>query len=34
MDLEAIALHKLATLIESKNGIVLDLSTDCITCNY
>ena len=34
MDLEAIALHKLATLIESKNGTVLDLNTDCITCNF
>ena len=34
MDLEAIALHKLAILIESKNGTVLDLNTDCITCNF
>ena len=34
MDLEAIALHKLAILVESKNGTVLLLNTDCITCNY
>ena len=34
MDLEAIALHKLSKLIESKNGKVLDLNTDCVTCIF
>jgi chromosomal replication initiation ATPase DnaA len=34
MDLEAIALHKLSSLIESKNGKVLDLNTDCVTCTF
>jgi DNA replication protein DnaC len=34
LDLEAIALHKLATLIESKGGEVLDLNTDCATCIF
>ena len=34
LDLEAIALHKLSKLIESKNGTVLDLNTDCVTCNF
>ena len=34
MDLETIALQKLATLIESKNETVLDLNTDYITCNF
>jgi len=34
MDLEAIELHKLAMLIESKGGKVLDLNTDCISCSF
>ena len=34
LDLEAIALHKLSTLIKSKDGIVLDLNTDCISCTF
>jgi len=34
MDIEAIELHKLATLIESKKGTVLDLNTDCVTCTF
>ena len=34
MDLKAIELHKLAKLIKSKNGTVLDLNTVCITCNF
>ena len=34
MDLEAIHLHKLAKIIESNNGQVLDLNTDCVTCTF
>ena len=34
LDLEAIALYKLSKLIESKHGTVLDLNTDCVTCNF
>ena len=34
MQLEAIELHKLKLIIESKGGVVLDLSTDCIICNF
>jgi DNA replication protein DnaC len=34
LDLEAIALHKLTTVIESKGGEVLDLNTDCATCIF
>ena len=34
LDLEAIALHKLTTLIESKGGQVLDLNTDCASCIF
>ena len=34
MDLEAIALHKLSKLIKSKDGEVLDLNTDCVTCTF
>ena len=34
MDLEAIHLHKLSKLIESNNGNVLDLNTDCVTCTF
>ena len=34
LDLEAIELHKLSKLIESKNGVVLDLNTDCVTCSF
>jgi hypothetical protein len=34
LDIEAIELHKLSKIIESKNGIVLDLKTDCISCIF
>ena len=34
MQLEAIELHKLKLIIESEGGVVLDLSTDCIICNF
>jgi 5-methylcytosine-specific restriction protein A len=34
LELEAIELHKLKTIIESKNGLVLDLNTDCISCVF
>ena len=34
LDLEAIELHKLANIIESEKGIVLDLNTDCISCYF
>jgi len=34
LDLEAIALHKLAKLIQSKGGQVLDLNTDCVSCSF
>ena len=34
MDLEAIELHKLSKLIESKKGNILDLNTDCVTCSF
>ena len=34
LDLEAIVLHKLATLIESKGGQILDLNTDCASCIF
>ena len=34
INLEAIALHIFAILIESKNRTVLDLNTDCYTCNF
>ena len=32
MDMEAIELHKLRRIVNSKGGIVLDLSTDCVAC--
>ena len=31
---EAIELHKLATIIKEKGGLVLDLSTDAVTCVF
>ena len=34
LELEAIELHKLSTLIKNKGGEVLDLVTDCITCSF
>ena len=34
VQIETIELHKLAKLIESKGGIVLDLCTDKIICNF
>ena len=34
LDIEAMELHKLKCIIESKNGVCLDLKTDCITCMF
>jgi hypothetical protein len=34
LDLEAIEVHMLAKIIESKNGFVLDLATDCVSCVF
>jgi hypothetical protein len=34
LEMEAIELHKLAKLVESKGGSVLDLNTDCIGCVF
>ena len=34
LEQEAIEVHKLMTLIESKGGVVLDLSTDCVSCVF
>ena len=34
LELEAIELHKLKTLIESKKGYCLDYNTDCISCMF
>ena len=34
VQIEAIELHKLSKIIESKSGKVLDLSTDKIICNF
>jgi len=34
LDLEAMELHKLKCIIESKGGLCLDLKTDCITCMF
>jgi len=34
IELEAIQLHKLKTIIESKKGVCLDLKTDCIVCAF
>ena len=34
LELEAIELHKMKTIIESKKGICLDLKTDCISCIF
>ena len=34
LELEAIELHKLKTLVESHKGTVLDLNTDCVTCVF
>jgi len=34
LELEAIELHKLKTLIESKDGYCLDLNTDCVSCVF
>jgi len=31
---EAIELHKLTILIESKGGLILDLNTDCVACCF
>jgi hypothetical protein len=34
LELEAIEVHKLKTLLESKGGLVLDVSTDCLSCVF
>ena len=34
LEMEAIELHKLATIIQSKGGQVLDLSTDSVSCVF
>ena len=34
LELEAIELHKLAEIIKSKDGKVLDLITDCVVCQF
>ena len=34
LDLEAIELHKLKSIIEANNGLVLDVSTDCAICIF
>jgi hypothetical protein len=34
LDMEAIELHKLMKTIEGKGGVVLDLSTDCVSCVF
>jgi hypothetical protein len=34
LEQEAIELHKLCTLVEANKGILLDLSTDCVSCVF
>ena len=34
LQLEAIEMHKLKTIIESKGGTVLDINTDCVSCVF
>jgi hypothetical protein len=34
LDMEAVELHKLTKVIESKKGLVLDLSTDSVSCVF
>ena len=34
LELEAIELHRLAKIIESKGGYVLDLNTDCVSAAF
>jgi energy-coupling factor transporter ATP-binding protein EcfA2 len=34
LELEAIALHELATLVKDNKGTVLDLNTDCVSCVF
>ena len=34
LELEAIALHELATLVRDNKGTVLDLNTDCVSCVF
>jgi len=34
LEQEAIELHRLCTLIEANQGILLDLSTDCVSCVF
>jgi hypothetical protein len=34
LELEAIEVHKLKVLLESKGGLVLDVSTDCLSCVF
>ena len=34
LEQEAIQLHKLSKIIEGQGGLVLDLSTDCVSCAF
>jgi hypothetical protein len=34
LEMEAIELHKLGEVIKSKRGVLLDLSTDCVSCVF
>jgi hypothetical protein len=34
LEQEAIEVHKLIKLIESKGGVALDVSTDCVSCVF
>ena len=34
LELEAIEIHKLKTLVESHKGTVLDLNIDCVSCVF
>ena len=34
LEMEAVELHKLATIVKDNKGVVLDLSTDCVTAAF
>ena len=34
LDIEAIELHKLITIVHENNGIVLDVNTDAVNCVF
>ena len=34
LELEAIELHKLSEIVKSRGGVVLDLITDCVVCQF